>query len=63
MIKQEIWVCEECNKIFTKREKIQGCEEGKWGHKCKAHPRSKKDYRCESYLEEFIPKESNNGKT
>ena len=54
-IKSNIWICEECNQIFTDEEKIKDCQLNQWGHKCKAHPKSKKDYRCERYLEQFEP--------
>jgi hypothetical protein len=53
----KIWVCEECNKIFTDEEKIEDCKKKEWGHKCNAHPRSKKQYRCEAYLRSFTSSE------
>ena len=53
MKKKVIWICEECNKIFTEEEKKSHDEGAAWGHPCKMHPRSKKPWRCESYLEKF----------
>jgi len=52
-VDKKIWICEECNQIFTDEEKVKDCKLKMWGHKCKAHPRSIKDYRCEAYLEGF----------
>ena len=54
-VKGKIWICEECNQIFTDEEKINDCKNNEWGHKCKMHPRSKKPWRCEAFLEGFIP--------
>ena len=52
---EKIWICEECNKVFTDEEKIKGCDnQDKWGHVCKAHPRSINEYRCEAYLKPYI---------
>lgn len=42
-----IFVCEECDKIFTPDEKKVSDESGDWGHPCK------KPWRCESYLKKF----------
>ena len=51
--KQEvIFVCEECDKIFTEEEKQVIDEAKEWGHPCKAK-RSKKAWQCESYLKRF----------
>ncbi len=57
---ERIWVCEECNQIFNSEETVKDCKctevSHNWGHKCKAHPRSKKPWRCESYLQEYFSK-------
>jgi len=50
-----IWVCEECNHIFTDSE-IREDEMG-WGHTCKSHP-CRKGQRCESHLEPYMPSET-----
>ncbi len=55
MIKDRIWICEECNRIITEEEKNKDEAEKKWGHKCKMHPRSIKEYRCEAYWQPYIP--------
>ncbi len=55
---ERIWICEECNKTFTEKDLVEVCTcmHTEWGHKCKAHPRSKKPWRCEAYLQEYISK-------
>ena len=55
MSKDRIWICEECNFIAGITEKIENevQSEGKWGRICKAHPRSKKEWRCEAYWKEY----------
>lgn len=45
-----IWVCEECQHIFTDTEIRQDSQNG-WGHTCKDHPCR----RCESHLEPYVP--------
>ncbi len=47
-----IFVCEECDKIFTPEEKQVHDEEQEWGHPCKAK-KYRKPMRCESYLQKF----------
>jgi hypothetical protein len=51
-----IYVCEECDKIFTPEEKlkhdIEMQEEHQFGHPCKAKA-YRKPMRCESYLQKF----------
>ena len=47
-----LWVCEECNHIFSDDE-ARLVFDG-WGHKCKLHP-CRKGQRCESHLEPYIP--------
>ena len=49
-----IWVCGECNHLFTDDE-IRNDSEG-WGHTCKSHP-VRKGQRCESHLEPYMPDE------
>ncbi len=48
-----VWVCDECNHIFTdgevREDKIKG-----QGYLCKAHP-CRKGQRCESHLEPYMP--------
>jgi len=53
LTKERIWICEECNHIFTKEEKQTHDEQKEWGHPCKMHPRSRKLHRCESYLKPY----------
>jgi len=45
---EKVWICEECNKLFTEEEKNKGCEK-EWGHICKMK-KYKIPTRCESYL-------------
>lgn len=47
-----LWVCEECDHIFTDEEIREHTDN--WGHPCKAHPFNKKNH-CESHLEPFMP--------
>ena len=47
-----IWVCEECQHIFTDDE-IRKDKEGE-GHPCKCHPQ-RKGQRCESHLDPYVP--------
>lgn len=49
-----IWVCEECGRIFTDEEIRKNAEEGGWGHPCKQR-NYKKEIRCESHLEPYLP--------
>jgi hypothetical protein len=51
---QRIWVCEECNCMFSDEEIRKDITSGKWGHICKAR-NYKEEHRCESHLEPFIP--------
>uniref|UniRef100_A0A6M3KQN6 C2H2-type domain-containing protein n=1 Tax=viral metagenome TaxID=1070528 RepID=A0A6M3KQN6_9ZZZZ len=51
--KDIIYMCEECGKIFTQEEKEIHDSQGEWGRPCKRHPRSKKPWRCESYLRKY----------
>jgi len=53
MSKDRVWICEECNHIFTEEEKQVHDEQREWGHPCKNYPRSKKPHRCESYLKPY----------
>jgi len=53
MIKNKIWICEECDRIFTEEEMLKHKEQAEWGHPCKAHPKSLKPYRCEAYLHKY----------
>ena len=55
-MKDKIWVCEECDKIFSEEEMQRHKQQEAWGHPCKAHPRSKREWRCEAYLRKFINK-------
>ena len=48
-----IWVCTECNHIFTTAEVKVDKDKG-WGHDCKSHP-CRKGQRCESHLEPYNP--------
>ena len=48
-----IFVCEECNYLFSETDKEVIDASEKWGHPCFSRPRSKKEYRCESYLKKF----------
>ena len=50
--KCRIWVCEECNHIFTDTEIRNDEDQKRWGHSCKMH---KKGHRCESHLESYLP--------
>jgi len=49
-----IWVCEECYHMFKDDEIRNDLSKGLWAHTCKHHP-CRKDQRCESHLEPFIP--------
>ncbi len=49
-----IWVCTECQHIFTDKEIREDAESGQWGHICKSHP-CRKGQRCESHLEPYDP--------
>ena len=49
-----IWVCTECQHIFTDTEIREDAKNG-WGHACKDHP-CKKGQRCESHLEPYVPR-------
>ncbi|MDD4984161.1 MAG: hypothetical protein PHQ43_00030 [Dehalococcoidales bacterium] len=48
---EAIWVCTECQHIFTDAEIRDDL--GNWGHKCKCHP-VHKGQRCESHLEPYL---------
>lgn len=50
---QRIWVCDECDCIFTDNEIRIDLESEQWGHKCKTSRKS--DCRCESHLESYLP--------
>jgi len=51
---ERIWVCEECNAIFSDEE-IRKCESKKeWGHTCKAR-KYKIENRCDSYCKKYLP--------
>jgi hypothetical protein len=50
---ERIWICEECNCMFTEDEVIKDESSGKWGHICKAK-KYKEEHRCESYLKPYI---------
>jgi len=45
-----IWVCEECQKVFTDNE-IRNNETKEWGHPCKLFPKT----RCESHFNPYVP--------
>jgi hypothetical protein len=47
---ERVWICHECGHVRT----TDGCEEGKWGRACAAHPKSKKPWRCEAYGEWYV---------
>lgn len=49
--KIRIWVCEECNCIFTDNELRA---DGNWGHVCKSHTH-RNATRCEAHLEPYTP--------
>ena len=49
-----IWVCEECQHVFTDEEIRQ--DELPGLHPCKQHP-CRKGQRCESHLEPYKPDE------
>ena len=51
---QRIWVCEECDQIFTDEEIRKDCKNNEWGHICK-YKNPKNKYRCESHLEPYMP--------
>jgi len=53
---KRIWVCEECNAIFTDEEVRKCMSDGKWGHTCKAK-KYKEEHRCESYCQKYLPEE------
>lgn len=48
---ERIWVCEECECIFTDEEIRKDVVSENWGHSCKY----KKECRCESHLEPYLP--------
>lgn len=54
--KYRIWVCEECNHVFTDNEVRCNLEE--CGHICKEL--CEDGYTCESHLEPYIPELVNN---
>lgn len=49
-----IWVCTECNHIFTDKEIRADLKTNQWGHVCESHP-CHKGQRCESHLEPYNP--------
>lgn len=49
-----VFICEECNVVFTDKEIRKDMQGDKWGHVCKAK-KYKKECRCESYLKAFLP--------
>jgi hypothetical protein len=51
---EHIWICDECRALLT-ADDVDSQDEAGWGHSCKAHPRSKKDHRCEAYWQEYEP--------
>ena len=48
-----VWICEECKHIFLDKEIREDITKG-WAHSCKHHP-CRKEQRCESHLEPFLP--------
>ena len=48
-----VWICEECSAIIEETDKQVADEDGEWGRPCKAHPRSKKPWRCEAYWQAY----------
>lgn len=51
---ERIFVCEECQAVFSDKEIRKDVALGKWGHICK-EKKFKKEHRCESFLRAFIP--------
>lgn len=49
-----IFVCEECDCVFADEEIRRDMATNKWGHSCKAK-KFKKEVRCESHLESYMP--------
>ena len=54
MKEERIWVCEECNVVFTEDEVMKDREIVRWGHLCK-QKKYKKEHRCEAYLKTYTP--------
>jgi len=51
-----LWVCTECGHVFQDELIRNDYEQGLWGHPCKSHP-CRKEQRCESHLEPYMPDE------
>ena len=49
-----IFVCEECQQVFSHEEILADACKGEWGHKCKMK-KYKEEHRCESYLRPYLP--------
>jgi len=48
-----IWVCEECNYVFSDEEIRKDIVTGRWGHLCKMK-KYRTEVRCESYLTPYL---------
>lgn len=53
---ERVFICEDCQVVFTDEEIRRDIDSRKWGHLCK-EKKYKKEHRCESFLRAFMPEE------